>query len=75
MVVADALDRVNCDQVDVAALYKHLPFGGVWGNRHPCRGRDQRASRRPEGLSAVMEFSTPLGVSWSHSTQSGWRTC
>ena len=29
IVVAEALDRIRCDQADVATLYKHLRFAGV----------------------------------------------
>jgi site-specific DNA recombinase len=29
VVVAEALDRLSCDQEDIAALYKHLSFAGV----------------------------------------------
>src|SRR5258708_30419746 len=47
IVLAEALDRVSRDQADVATLFKHLRFAGV-PDRHPGRGRNLRASCRPQ---------------------------
>ena len=48
VVLAEALDRLSRDQADVAALYKQLTLRRR-PDRHPGRGRGQRAACRAEG--------------------------